>query len=93
MKFQKRPIIVEAMRFEGTFASAREVLGWMGTGEFVELGIGPGKPLGTSNHILVKTLEGDLHASPGDWIIKGLRGEFYPCKPDIFEATYDNVED
>ena len=41
--------------------------------------------------IIIKTLEGDMHALPGDWIIKGVQGEFYPCKPDIFEATYERV--
>lgn len=39
------------------------------------------------------TLEGTMEASPGDWIIRGVAGEFYPCKPDIFAATYDRVED
>jgi hypothetical protein len=41
----------------------------------------------------IKTLEGPLHVSDGDWIIKGVKGELYPCKPDIFEATYDKVEE
>ena len=39
--------------------------------------------------VVISTLEGDLTASPGDWIIRGVKGEFYPCKPDIFEATYE----
>jgi hypothetical protein len=38
---------------------------------------------------MIQTLEGDMWARPGDWIIKGVQGEFYPCKPDIFEATYE----
>lgn len=47
---------------------------------------------GMGDHIfLVKTLEGDLTVSPGDWIITGVAGEKYPCKPDIFEATYEPV--
>lgn len=41
----------------------------------------------------IPTLEGVMKASPGDWIIKGIRGEFYPCKPDIFEATYELAEE
>lgn len=40
----------------------------------------------------IKTLEGDMRAEKGDWIIKGVNGEFYPCKPDIFEKTYEKVE-
>jgi len=43
------------------------------------------------DHILIPTLEGDMKASPKDWIIKGVNGEFYPCKPDIFEKTYELV--
>ena len=42
--------------------------------------------------IVIDTLEGKMFASPSDWIIKGVQGEFYPCKPDIFEATYEVVE-
>jgi len=41
--------------------------------------------------LVIKTLEGDMIASAGDWIIKGIKGEFYPCKPDIFEASYEPV--
>lgn len=43
------------------------------------------------DHILIPTLEGDMKALPGDYIIKGVKGEFYPCKPDIFELTYEQV--
>ena len=42
--------------------------------------------------LLIRTLEGDMTAMPGDWIITGIRGETYPCKPDIFEETYERVE-
>lgn len=41
------------------------------------------------HEMVIHTLEGDMHASKGDWIIQGVKGEFYPCKSDIFEATYD----
>lgn len=47
----------------------------------------------TDREMTVKTLEGPLHASVGDWIITGVRGEQYPCKPDVFEKTYERVED
>ena len=43
--------------------------------------------------ITIHSLEGDMHAMPGDWIITGIKGEQYPCKPDIFEATYEPVDD
>lgn len=44
-----------------------------------------------SGSYTIKTLEGRLHVSPGDWIITGVKGEKYPCRPDIFEATYEKV--
>lgn len=46
----------------------------------------------TDKAMIIPTLEGHLRAAPGDWIITGLRGEQYPCKPDIFEKTYEPVE-
>lgn len=45
----------------------------------------------TDQSLIVQTLEGPLHASPGDWIITGIQGEQYPCKPDVFEKTYEPV--
>lgn len=47
----------------------------------------------TDEPVDIETLEGTMHASPGDWIIRGVKGEIYPCKPDIFETTYEAVED
>lgn len=47
----------------------------------------------TDKELYIDTLEGKMHASPGDWIITGLRGEKYPCKPDIFAKTYEPVEE
>ncbi|MCC9182583.1 hypothetical protein [Mycolicibacterium mageritense] len=44
-------------------------------------------------HVVVETLEGQMRISPGDWVIRGVKGEFYPCKPDIFAATYDSAND
>ena len=44
-------------------------------------------------HMVIRTLEGDMRAEPGDWIITGVKGEQYPCKPDIFAATYEEVEE
>ncbi len=44
------------------------------------------------NELKIATLEGEMNVSVGDWVIKGIKGEFYPCKPDIFEKTYERVE-
>jgi hypothetical protein len=51
----------------------------------------PGEVVGYGDHIYIGTLEGTMRADPGDWIIKGLRGELYPCKPDVFHAKYERV--
>jgi len=51
----------------------------------------PAGEWGSDRRLVIPTLEGRMIAEPGDWIIKGIKGEFYPCKPDIFEATYEVV--
>ena len=84
MKFKKRPLVVDAIRFNGTPASANDV--------FDEFDIPGAKfhPTSVEHGVLViPTLEGSHTAAPGDWIIRGGAGEFYPCKPDIFAQTYE----
>lgn len=81
-KFRKKPVVIEAMLFHG-----------MNMENFDKLEAFVGGDCGTQNgELVIATLEGPLHASPGDWIIKGIKGEFYPCKPDVFDATYELVE-
>jgi len=78
-KFRKKPVVIDAVQWDGTNVSEiREFFG--GFTEWVPL---------NSEFLLIKTLEGEHTANPQDWIIKGVKGEFYPCKPDIFAATYD----
>ena len=91
-KFRKKPIVIEAMEWTGD--NYVELNKFVEGGEPVALPIGealPGRRLreGDERSLLVVTLEGEMRASVGDWIIKGMKGEFYPCKPDIFEATYE----
>ena len=80
-RYVKKPIVVEAVQYNGN--NVQEILNFCGGTAVV----------GTLNEITIKTLEGPLDVSEGDFIIKGVEGEFYPCKPDIFEKTYDVVED
>lgn len=95
-KVTKRPVTVEAMRFAGTTADTHAVYKWIEDntlGSF-EPYTDPPPASGVSidpatGDMLIATLEGVHHARLGDWIIRGVQGEFYPCKPDIFEATYD----
>lgn len=84
MKFKKKPLIVEALRLNENY---EEVITRFGKENFqVRVQFTDGK--GSLLDVNVLTEEGPLLAKPGDWIIKGLKGELYPCKPDIFEMTY-----
>lgn len=87
MKYRKRPVIIEAHVFEDSAESIIELQEFM-NGADIRIDYG-----GLIPRLLVATLEGDVWASAGDYVIKGVKGEFYPCKPDIFEATYDLVEE
>jgi hypothetical protein len=78
IKAQKKPIIVEAVEYTGN--NGTEILRFM----FPDI-----EKDATAFSETIKTLEGEMHCSKGDYIIKGMKGEFYPCKPDIFLATYD----
>ena len=79
-RYVKKPIVIEAVQYNGN--NVQEILNFCG-GTVV---------VGMLSEITIKTLEGPLRVSDGDFIIKGVEGEFYPCKPDIFEKTYDVVE-
>jgi hypothetical protein len=82
VKFRKKPVVIDAIQIaEGLpVADFFDFIGDIGGVEFDE------------HAITIETLEGRMTASPGDWIIKGVQGELYPCKPDIFDATYERVE-
>jgi hypothetical protein len=88
MKFRKKPVVIEAVQFTRT--NAEEIISFVG--RQLPVGYGTREEGGKIPEIVIPTLEGDMRASVGDWIIKGVKGEFYPCKPDIFVATYENAE-
>ena len=81
-KFRKKPIEIEAHQF--TEANKDRVLNLIQCSCSADM-------RGNVPIIRINTIEGQMIARPGDWIIKGVKGEFYPCKPDIFEATYEAV--
>lgn len=81
-KYRKKPVVIEA--FELTTENFNTVLEWCGGEAFT-----PDRLKDVA--IDIKTLEGVMRANLGDYIIKGVQGEFYPCKPDIFKATYEFV--
>lgn len=97
MRYRKKPVIIEAIKWTGE--NDREMFDFLAnnkrcneymTAEEESFYIDHGKVKGG---LVIKTLEGEHIASIGDYIIKGVKGEFYPCKPDIFEQTYEAVED
>lgn len=98
-KYRKKPVVIEAVQLNWkNWGAVCEFLGTIISED------NPGRSVdGFSDHcgemagpyieLTIPTLEGDHIARHGDWIIKGVKGEFYPCKPDIFAATYEPVED
>lgn len=86
-KFRKKPVVIEARRFDQIGITDQEVLADWCNGKLAGIKLGP-----TDRIILIQTREGEMTANHGDWIIKGIKGEFYPCKPDIFTATYEPVD-
>ena len=87
MQFRKKPVVIEAVQWDGMNADA--VLGFtLGRASVRDESFQRDRP----RVLVIETLEGDMRAEPGDWIIRGVKGEFYPCKPDIFAATYEAVD-
>jgi hypothetical protein len=96
--FRKRPVVIEAQQFDGSNASTAAILYWIGQSETARAAAESGQRLAFVNGVgtlFIRTLEsGDGHhiVDQGDWIIKGVAGEFYPCKPSIFAATYEPAD-
>jgi hypothetical protein len=86
-KFRKKPVVIEAWQFDAPEFMPQPV--WlsnaMHAGKIYYQG-------GERPYYTIETLEGKMRASQGDWIIQGIKGEIYPCKPDIFAATYEAAE-
>ena len=87
-QYRKKPVVIEAIQWDGT--NSGEIAKFMSTPIRTKTSPEEGNP---SGKITIETLEGDMTASVGDFIIKGVQGEFYPCKPDIFEKTYELIWD
>ena len=84
-KYRKKPVVIEACQFDGNIRSIDS---------FPISEVGKFK-IGSENgqyYLIIPTLEGDMKALSGDWIIKGVNGEYYPCKPDIFKKNFELVE-
>ncbi len=85
-KYRKKPVVIEALKFQAEYGIAR-VANWLS-----QQGANVEGWTFFDDEITIPTLEGNMKALDGDFIIRGVKGEFYPCKPDIFEATYDPVQ-
>jgi len=83
VKYRKKPVVIEAMQFDGS--NGDEVAAWCGGTVESATCHNDGPPW----LVMIRTLEGTMAAGRDDYVIKGVQGEFYPCKPDIFEATYE----
>ena len=87
MKYRKKPVVIEAIKFtRNNFEEVKKFT------EGKAIGFRTERHIGGKCYCEIATLEGFITATEGDYIIKGVKGEFYPCKPDIFEQTYEKVE-
>lgn len=100
MKYRKKPVVIDAVQWTGT--NKREMFDFLTNGNCPKEYMTSDLPIVSDNFyvdkwkvpggLVIKTLEGEHLANIGDYIIRGVRGEFYPCKPDIFKETYEEVE-
>ena len=85
MKFRKKPVVICAIRYDGTWKSVEKIIKHFGLARPINW-----NPGGKEQFTIV-TLEGTMKVNICDWVIQGIAGEIYPCKPDIFDATYEKV--
>jgi len=90
-KYRKKPVVIEAFKYEEDLITADSI---------GKIPLWAEKAIGNdlihtdvNAELFIKTLEGDMHVNVGDFIIQGVNGELYPCKPDVFEKTYELVEE
>jgi hypothetical protein len=84
VRFRKRPVVIEAYQYTQTGDNYRP--------DWFQDRVTSNTIITYPDHFIAKTLEGDMRGNLGDWCILGIKGEVYPCKPDIFEATYEAAE-
>jgi hypothetical protein len=91
MKFRKKPVVIEAIQWNGS--NFDEVMNFMQEFHGHKVAYEDAEEIAKKTKTLhINTLEGVMTATKNDWIIKGVKGEFYPCKPDIFKQTYESVK-
>ena len=91
MKYRKKPVVVDALQWDGT--NFDEICNFMQKFYGSKLNYeNMSEHASKTGELFIQSLEGVMRASKGDYIIKGIQGEFYPCKPDIFEVTYEKID-
>lgn len=91
-KFRKKPVVIEAVQWQGNTSVLQQLsVDLTGCDEVHRVDHGD-RICRIGDNLRIRTLEGDMLAEIGDWIIRGVKGELYPCKPDIFAETYEAVE-
>lgn len=97
-KFRKKPVVIEAVPVVAFISAARRAAegvdaAWQGMPEWAIDAWSSATVVAYAGHVIVKTFEGEHRGEFGDWLLRGVKGELYPCKPDIFEMTYEPVEE
>jgi hypothetical protein len=87
-QYRKKPIVIDAVQNDGTW---KTIIEWMKEQLIIPFGSTPPITRNEDGSLNIRTLEGTMRADVGDWVIKGIKGELYPCKPEIFEASYEPV--
>jgi hypothetical protein len=89
-RYRKKPVVIDAWQWNPDDLAQAGIV----VGELLRAGVDfkHSDGVGGATTVVIQTLEGAMDAQPGDWIIRGVKGEFYPCKPDIFEASYEPAD-
>ena len=91
-RWRQKPVVVEAVQWDGTAEGATPIIDWILENDGTANYYGPGKwdnGESRASYIKVQTLEGRMLVGKSDWVIRGIKGGFFPCKPDIFERIYE----
>ncbi|MDO4694980.1 MAG: hypothetical protein Q4A62_10630 [Eikenella sp.] len=95
-KFRKKPVVIDAVQYTGSESNTIMLYEWIHDVDLSTMHMTASAIIMADckrdGGLMIPTPEGKMLARVGDWIIKGVQGEFYPCKPDIFEATYEPAE-
>lgn len=91
-QFRKKPVVIEAFQYDGTLTNLRQLFEWVVTVKTeTRVHHTEDEKTGQPTGLFIDTLEGTMKVNPGEYVIKGVNNEFYPCKPEIFVQIYEEV--